>query len=244
MLKRISYILILVMTLFVFNSVKALNTIRYPISDGGKIKGFTFDADSNGRFIGLIDDDLSIHCTSEGIYSEFTVDSTSLCPISINEITISKVDIYPKYSPHEVCPVYELNDNYYNRINGSGSSEPYNNYEEDAKKSCGSGRFKINGIPSIIPSTVSTIYLIIQIVIPVVLVILGILDLLKAISADKEDNMKKAQSLFFKRLIYAVLVFFVFAIVKLAVSFATKDSNGLVSCMNCFIRNDCTTESK
>jgi len=91
-------------------------------------------------------------------------------------------------------------------------------------------------IDSKIPNTVHTVILAIQIVVPVVLVIFGMLDLFKAITAQKEDEIKKGQHLFIKRLISAALVFFVIAIVKLLISFAAGDDNeSIMNCASCFL---------
>lgn len=46
-------------------------------------------------------------------------------------------------------------------------------------------------------------------IIPIVVIMLGILDFIKAIVADKEDEMKKAQQRFIKRLIAAALIFII-----------------------------------
>jgi len=46
-------------------------------------------------------------------------------------------------------------------------------------------------------------------IIPVVLIILGILDFIKAITKDKEEELKKAQSRFIKRLIASALIFII-----------------------------------
>jgi len=45
--------------------------------------------------------------------------------------------------------------------------------------------------------------------IPVIVIVLGILDFIKAIATDKEDEMKKAQSKFIRRLIAAALIFII-----------------------------------
>ena len=89
-----------------------------------------------------------------------------------------------------------------------------------------------------IPDTVHTIILVIQIAVPVVLVILGMLDLFKGITAQKEDEIKKAQQIFIKRLLAAALVFFVVAIVKIVVSFASGegDNSNFMTCVNCFLK--------
>lgn len=81
------------------------------------------------------------------------------------------------------------------------------------------------------------VYLGIQVVIPILLIIFGMIDLGKAITAQKEDEIKKAQSGFLKKLILAVIVFLVFSIVKLVFSFAsgstTEGTSGTVwSCIN------------
>lgn len=54
-----------------------------------------------------------------------------------------------------------------------------------------------------------------QIGIPILLIVFGMLDLGKAVIASKEDEIKKAQGILIKRIIYAVAVFFVVTIVVL-----------------------------
>lgn len=69
-----------------------------------------------------------------------------------------------------------------------------------------------------IVSVVKTVFRILQWAIPIVLILFGAVDLGKAVIAGKEDEMKKAQSTLIKRLIYAVLIFFVFTIVSLVMA--------------------------
>lgn len=85
-----------------------------------------------------------------------------------------------------------------------------------------------------IPNTVHTIIVVIKIAVPVLLVIFGMLDLFKGITANKEDEIKKGQNLFVKRLISAAIIFFVISIVQLLVSFVAGDE-GIMTCANCFI---------
>ena len=66
----------------------------------------------------------------------------------------------------------------------------------------------------------------IQIVIPIILIILGMLDLGKAVIASKEDEIKSAQKLLIKRVIYAVAIFFVVLIVTLIFNLVADKSNG------------------
>ena len=97
-----------------------------------------------------------------------------------------------------------------------------------------------------VPNLVSTAILVIKIVVPVLLVIFGMLDLVKGVTAGKEDEMKKGQQLFIKRLIAGALVFFVFTIVQLLVSIVADDDDkaNITTCANCFLNGDCTYQFK
>lgn len=80
----------------------------------------------------------------------------------------------------------------------------------DASSICGA-------IDNNLAELIHTIITIIKIGIPVLLIIFGMLDLAKGVIASKEDETKKGQHMFIKRLISAVLVFFVIAIVQLVI---------------------------
>ena len=66
---------------------------------------------------------------------------------------------------------------------------------------------------------------IIQIGIPIILIILGSIDLGKAVISSKDDEVKKAQKAFLRRLMYAVAVFLVVWIVKLVLGYVPKIFN-------------------
>lgn len=85
-----------------------------------------------------------------------------------------------------------------------------------------------------IANTVHTIIVVIKIAVPVLLVVFGMLDLFKGLTAQKEDEIKKGQQLFIKRLISAAIIFFVISIVQLLVSFVAGDE-GIMTCASCFI---------
>ena len=73
---------------------------------------------------------------------------------------------------------------------------------------------------------------------------MGMLDLGKAVISQKEDEIKKQQGIFVKRLISAALVFFVFAIVQLLVNVISSDSDASTNCANCILNNkDCSVET-
>ena len=66
---------------------------------------------------------------------------------------------------------------------------------------------------------------IIQIGIPIILILLGMFDLGKAVVASKEDEIKAAQKLLIKRVIYAVAIFFVVFLVKTVFSIVAGTQN-------------------
>ena len=101
------------------------------------------------------------------------------------------------------------------------------------KVSCGN----VTGIPEKIPELTSFAITIIQIAIPIVLVVMGSLDLFKGLSAQKEDEIKKGQQMFIKRLIYAAIIFFVVVIAKLLISVVADSttSNNIAECIDCFL---------
>ena len=76
----------------------------------------------------------------------------------------------------------------------------------------------------------------IQFAVPIVIIILGSIDLFKAVIASKEDEIKAAQKLLIKRVIYGVAVFFVVAIVQLVFSTLATNSdasaNNWLDCWN------------
>ena len=88
-------------------------------------------------------------------------------------------------------------------------------------------------IPDTIVNLVSTIYTLIKVAVPLLLILFGMIDLGKAVISQKEDDIKKQQNVFVKRLIAAALVFFVFAIVQLLVNLV--DDGNSWSCVKAII---------
>jgi hypothetical protein len=80
-------------------------------------------------------------------------------------------------------------------------------------------------------NTISTVIKVIQIVVPILLIIFGMIDLAKGVMAQKEDEIKKGQQTFIKRLIAAAIVFFVITITKMLISFL----DGETGCVSCFV---------
>ena len=88
---------------------------------------------------------------------------------------------------------------------------------------CGFGN-----VPGQLAFVLSMIIKLIQYGVPVLLIIFGMLDLGKAVVASKEDEIKKGQQMFIKRVIAAVLVFFVVVAVKLVVNVFAADSKDAI----------------
>ena len=107
----------------------------------------------------------------------------------------------------------------------------------DGNYSCGNG-FEFMGI---LPYITSTVVMLIQVIVPIILIIMGMLDLGKAIVQQKEDDIKKGQATFIKRVIAAVIIFLIVAIVKLVINLVTtgETSDQITSCISCFVSGDC-----
>ena len=83
-------------------------------------------------------------------------------------------------------------------------------------------------IPEEVTGLIANVVNLIQIVIPIILVVLGMLDLGKAVASQKEDEIKKAQSMLVKRLIYGALVYLIVFIVGFVIELVSGDT----SCLN------------
>lgn len=122
------------------------------------------------------------------------------------------------------------------------TDESYSNLNTE-KVSCGGGMVK--HIPKTVVNTTNIAYNIIQVVVPIILIIMGMITLIRSVTAGKEDEIKKAQMAFVKKLIVGALVFFVFVIVKLLISVVAdaSDKGNIMKCANCFLNNeDCVSE--
>ena len=95
-------------------------------------------------------------------------------------------------------------------------------------------------INAFFPDLVHLIVNVLKIGTPIILVVLGMIDMFKAMTAQKEDEIKKAQGLFVKRLIAGVLVFLVFVVVELLFAIlgglnSDEDNDDIWKCAVCFI---------
>lgn len=97
-----------------------------------------------------------------------------------------------------------------------------------------------------IPKLVHLAVTAIQIAVPILLVIFGMLDLGKSVMAQKEDEIKKGQQLFLKRLIAAVIVFLVVVLVRLVIGLVAPSDpdNNIWNCFDCLVNgvDKCTAK--
>ena len=111
---------------------------------------------------------------------------------------------------------------------------------------CGDAR----DIPSEAPRIISFIIKFFKVAVPIVLVITSIITLLKALATSKEDEIKKAKSVLIRRIIAAVLAFFVVSIVQFVISLAASGSerdncgserDNFSKCLDCFVNDNCNS---
>lgn len=142
----------------------------------------------------------------------------------------------PEPDPEEEEETEEGDDSEHPKVGESGRVSG----DTGSKGYCGvvDGKPTMKNIPAAVPRMTKFIYNFLQVLVPLAIIILGSIDLVKAISAQKEDEIKKGQQMLIKRLITAVIVFFVFALVKLLVSVVSDNSQGIVDCVNCFLTKE------
>ena len=144
-----------------------------------------------------------------------------------------------------VIPTVSAVDNQPSQVQVDGGGTSPNDdttpaWLKSEKVSCG----PIQNIPKKVPEVISLVILLFEIVAPVIIVIIGSIDLAKGVMSQKEDEIKKGQQTFIKRLITGSLIFFIVALVKILVGIVgdtTNNKSDMVSCINCFINGDCIT---
>ena len=94
---------------------------------------------------------------------------------------------------------------------------------------------KSNAVFSVI-YVVKQILQIVFVLVPIILIVLVTIDLAKNVVAGKEDDMKKNKNIAIKRIIYAIAIFFVPAIVNLLMNviYRTTDENSESSFSKCW----------
>ena len=96
------------------------------------------------------------------------------------------------------------------------------------------------GSPYGFPYIVNRIIKILKIFTPIILILLGMVDFLRATISSDEKQMKDASSRFVRRILAAVIIFFVIAIVQFVFRLVGEEGEGALGCFNCFVNGDCT----
>lgn len=221
-IKKITIFSIFFLTFFLFSTnIKATSC-----ESGGLIFLFQNEnlkvTDGNGilKMCGASDNENCYELISSQTKIEKAIQNQSCNGINVKQETI-KTDIGEK-TKYIVSVV--------------GNTEGNTGISNGETISCGN----ISGIPARIPQITSKIILLVQVIVPILLVIFGMLDFLKAVVAQKDDEIKKGQKMFLKRLIVGILVFFIIVIVKLVINIvAGVDASGIIECMDCFLSNNC-----
>ncbi len=106
---------------------------------------------------------------------------------------------------------------------------------------CGDAR----DIPKDVPALISFFVNLLKIATPIILIATSMITLLKALSASKEDEIKKAKNALLRKIIASVMVFFVISIVQFVILKVaqTSEAENISSCMSCFLNNDCSVNT-
>ena len=104
----------------------------------------------------------------------------------------------------------------------------------------------LNEVPYVPLRFVGRVINIIKVVTPIVLIIMGMVDMARATTANSEKDMDASRKRFMKRIVYAVMVFFVISVVQLLFSILQtsvfKNENNLLGCMTCVLGGECDTK--
>lgn len=96
-------------------------------------------------------------------------------------------------------------------------------------------------IPYQVPGIISFVVNLLKIITPIVLIVVSIISLVKSLASSKEDEIKKAQKSLVRKIISAVMVFFIVSIVQFVIMKVadTGETDDISSCLSCFLNNDC-----
>ena len=83
---------------------------------------------------------------------------------------------------------------------------------------------------------IRTVYNGIRIGIPIILIIVGMIGMGKAIAQQKEDEIKKAQTLLVKQAVAAVIVFLMFSLVSLVMGVLNLKSDSSWACVSVILK--------
>lgn len=139
------------------------------------------------------------------------------------------------------CNDMNISTNVSNNVNiGDGYAKEENFI---GNLSCGGTEFQFH---KSLPNFTNIIFDLLKIGTPIIIIITGMIDMLKAVSAQKEDEIKKSQQKLLRRLLAGAVVFLVFVIVQTVIhTFAeNEEAENAWDCVDCFlIDSDSCTEN-
>lgn len=83
----------------------------------------------------------------------------------------------------------------------------------------------------------------IQIAVPIILILMGTFDFVRALVSQKDDEIKKSQSRFIKRIIIGVVIFFIPLIIKFITGMVAGDDFSKSPCLSCLSNPTKCTEN-
>ena len=96
-------------------------------------------------------------------------------------------------------------------------------------------------IPYQAPEIISFIITLLKTSVPIILIFVSLVSLLKSLGAPNEDEIKKAQKSFVRKVTASILAFLVITIVQFVIRKVadSSDSASVSTCLSCFMNNDC-----
>ena len=234
---------VIMLSLFLFNASAGTFTC--------KIGGYNVKYDTSGKIVEVEGFQNKI------LSSDFAPKKVSECPSSNEgkvQLTDGGISLYiaslsdeelkqdkggcSSYTYEKSCRGNEFYSCIWNNFEMDGKSYTYCNTDSLLYVKCGDAK----DIPYQVPQVVSFAVNFLKILTPLILIFVSIISLLKAISAGNEDEMKKAQKGLIRKIIAAVMVFFIISIVQFVIMKVADDgaeTENLSDCLNCFLNNKC-----
>ena len=103
-----------------------------------------------------------------------------------------------------------------------------------------------SGVPRQVVNIIHLVYNAVRIAVPLILILVGMFDMGRAITLQKEDEIKKAQQLLARKAVAAALVFVIVSAVGMIFSMVDNesDSANTWSCINAMLSGECSSIEK
>ena len=217
------------------------------------IDGYEVNYDSSGKIVSAKKDGKSVE---KNLESYFHPKTQSECPTS-DEAKISFIDSRRTFYVAGEGETFKTNgkdddagscagytdefscqeNKFYSCIWNVNEFGKYCNTDKLIYIRCG-GSFDI---PYEAPEIISFIIALLKTAVPIILIFVSLVSLLKSLGAPNEDEIKKAQKSFVRKITAAILAFLVITIVQFVIRKVadSSDSSAVSTCLSCFMNNDC-----